>query len=36
VTLAAKPTRAQRAELEGEAERIGAALGLAPILRVAS
>jgi hypothetical protein len=34
VRTARKLTRAQRAELEGEAERIGTFLGLEPILRV--
>jgi len=34
VTPVRRPTRAQRAELAGEAERIGAFLGLEPVLRV--
>jgi hypothetical protein len=36
VTLARKLTRAQRRELEGEAERIGSFLGLEPVLTVAA
>jgi len=34
VTPARKLTRAQRTELDGEAERIGAFLGLEPVLTV--